>query len=109
MKRIRRYFVYAIAVLLLLQLTAGFGQKVLASTEKSSVGIKFEGSVPQSDNDSENQTQMTNQDSHNNNEHKNYPKTNEKNNPGIITTGLLLVTASLGWMSWKNKKREIEK
>jgi LPXTG-motif cell wall-anchored protein len=112
MKKIRRWFVFTAAALLLLQLTAGFDQKVFASTEKSSVGIKFEGSIPQSSSDSEEQPQTTNQDSHSNdstNEHKHYPKTNEKNNPGMITTGLILILVILGWISWKNKKRETEK
>lgn len=95
MKRLRQSVALLFAIIFIFHATA-FDQKVEASTEKSSVGIKFEGSIPQTD-------ESTKQ-SENRSRPKNLPQTNEKSEVFITGSGLILLSLSVCFVIYEKKK-----
>ena len=103
MKRFIKSLILVFTLSCLIQLSA-FNQVVFAASEKSSVGITFEGSVPQSSTDPSVPSSQDTDQSADQSRPKKYPKTNEIQQSFITWGGVFLLVISLFLIFWKRKR-----
>ncbi|EGP4884259.1 LPXTG cell wall anchor domain-containing protein [Enterococcus faecium] len=103
MKRFRKCLTLVFVLSCLIQLSA-FNQVVFAASKKSSVGITFEGSVPQSSTDPSVPSSQDTDQSADQSRPKKYPKTNEIQQSFITLGGIFLLVISLLLIFWKRKR-----
>ncbi|PEH49555.1 LPXTG cell wall anchor domain-containing protein [Enterococcus faecium] len=106
MKRISKIlFISFLVIIFYFQVTTS--QEVVASTEKSQVGITFEGSLPQTSENTTNGSQNRDLQSSNKGikiNQKHFPKTNDRKNHLLTIIGFGFIVIVLCLIGWKKKK-----
>lgn len=104
MKRFRKSLILVFTLSCLIQLSA-FNQVVFAASEKSSVGITFEGSVPPSSTDPSVPSSQDADKSADQSRQEKYPKTNEQQQSFITWSGVFLLVVILLFIFWNRKRK----